>query len=269
MPALNVITGRVTNPGTTLTALTMNTGDSTTVKSFPFGSQARILQAWGQTATAGVLRVRSPRLHDVNQGIRLRTSTTVSRPLIPQYTDQVLVPQDVLTFEGSGGGAEVDVFSILLYYPDLPGISAHLISAQEVESRTVNLAGMEVTVTSSATAGQYGGSTNLNATFDNWKRNVDYAILGVLSDTAGCTIGITGPDTGQTRVGLPMAVDPLVGYQWFVDLSQNESLPLIPVINAANIGATQIDVATTSVGATVNLSVIVAELSGAGNAQFV
>lgn len=270
MAALNVITGRVTNPGATITALTANTGDSFTVKSFPFGSDARILTAWAQTATAGVLRIRSPRLHDVNQGLRLRTVTTAARPLIPWYNvDQPLLPQDVLTFEGSGGGAETDVYSFLVYYANLPGIMAHLISPQEAEARIVNVAGMEVQVTSSATAGQYGGSTNLNATFDNWKRNVDYAILGVLSDTAGCTVGITGPDTGQTRIGLPMTTEPLVGFQFFMDLANLDNTPLVPVINAANIGATQIDCATTSAGATVNFTVIVAELSGSGPAALV
>lgn len=270
MPALNVITGRVTNPGATVTALTANTGDAFTVKSFPFGSDARIIAAWAQTATAGVFRIRSPRLHDVNQGIRLRTCTTAARPLIPWYeTDQPLIPQDNLTVEGSGGGAETDVFSFLVYYANLTGINAHLISPQEAMARCVNIAGMEVSITTSATAGQYGGSTNLNATFDNWKRNADYAILGVLSDTAGCTVGITGPDTGQTRVGLPMTTEPLVGFQFFMDVSNLSGLPLVPVINAANIGATQLDAATTGTSATANFTVIVAELAGSGVASIV
>jgi len=262
MPDINVITGRVTNPGATLTALTANTQDSFTVKSFSFGDKALIIDAWAQAATPGVFRIRSPRLHDVSQGIRLRTVQAASRSLLPKQLVQKLAPQDVLTVEGSGGGAEVDVFAFSVYYasPDLP--SARLISMQEFEARQVNIFGAEVQVTSSATAGQYGGSTALNATFDVWKRNVDYAILGILSDTAGCTVGITGPDTGQTRIGMPMTIEPLMSHDYFLQMADSLDLPLIPVINAANIATTFIDAATTSTSATVNFTVIAAELSG-------
>jgi hypothetical protein len=262
MPDINVITGRVTNPGATLTALTANTGDSFTVKSFSFSDRAVILDAWAQAATPGVFRIRSPRLHDVSQGIRLRTVQNTARSLLPAGMEQKLAPQDVLTVEGSGGGAEVDVFGFSVYYAsgDLP--AARLITEQEYEARIVNIFGAEVQVTTSATAGQYGGSTALNATFDVWKRNVDYAILGIMSDTAGCTVGITGPDTGQTRIGAPMATEPLQSHDYFVQLARFNNLPLIPVINAANIATTFIDCASTSVSATVNFTVICAELSG-------
>lgn len=267
MGALNVITGRVTNPGATLTALTMNTGDATTVKYFDASQPAWIIQAWGQTATAGVFRIRSPRLHDPNQGIRLRTATTVVRPLLEETAKQYIVPQDLLTVEGSGGGAETDVFSFMIYYQNLLQNAAHLITYEEYQARMVNISGAEVSGTSSATVGQYGGTTALNATFDNWKRNIDYAWLGGWADLAGCTIGVTGPDTGQVRIGLPMAVDPLVNYDFFVRMAQQNNLPLIPVINAANIAATSIDVATTAVSTAFNATLVMAELSGAGNAS--
>lgn len=262
MANLNVVTGRVTNPGATLTALTADTLDSFTVKSFRFGDSAWIMDMFAQTATAGVFRIRSPRLHDVSQGIRLRTGTNAGRSLLARDLNQPLKPQDVLTVEGSGGGAETDVFAFTILYntDDLP--TTRLITDQELNARTVNIFGAEVTVTSSATAGQYGGSTALNATFDVWKRNADYAILGIISDTAGCTVGITGPDTGQTRVGMPMSTEQLQTHDYFQMLAYINGLPLIPVINAANIAATFIDCATTSTSATVNFSVICAELSG-------
>lgn len=262
MAQLNVLTGRVTNPGATVTALTANTGDSFTMKNFDRAERGWIVQAWAQAATPGVLRIRSPQLHDVQQGIRVRTTLAQARPLLPYVSKQRVRPQDALTVEGSGGGAETDVFSFLVYYEtgELP--SARLISPEEVLARLVNIFGAEVQVTSSATAGQYGGSTALNATFDVFKRSADYAVLGVLSDTAGCTIGLTGPDTGQTRIGLPMTTEPLVGHNWFVWLSRLLEKPLIPVFNAANVPTTNIDCATTSTSATVNFTVVLAELSG-------
>lgn len=269
MANLNVLTGRVTNPGATITALTADTGDSFTVKSFSFGDTARIIDAWAQTATPGVFRIRSPRLHDVAQGIRLRTVQATARSLLPRQLVQRLAPQDVLVVEGSGGGAETDAFGFLVHYgsSDLP--QAHLISAQEFIARQANIFGAEVAVTTSATAAQYGGSTALNATFDVWKRNVDYAILGILSDTEGCTVGITGPDTGQTRVGMPMTKEPLETHDYFVQLADALNEPLIPVINAANVATTFIDCAAVATSTAVNFTVILAELSGSGAASLV
>lgn len=264
MANYNTVTGRATNPGSTLTALTPNTGDTFNVKSFPFSDSAKIIDVWAQTATIGVIRIRSPRLHDVAQGIRLRTSLSAARSLIPNEQIQPLQPQDVLIVEGSGGGAETDIYSFSVLYESASLPAAHLITEAEFMARQVNIFGAEVQITSGATAGQYGGSTALNATFDTWKRNVDYAIVGILSDTAGCTVGITGPDTGQTRIGMPMAVEPLQSHDYFVNLARRLNKPLIPVVNAANIGNTLIDAATSSTGATVNFTVICAELSGSG-----
>ena len=260
--ALVVVTGRVTNPSTTITALTANTGDTFTVRSFPFGSNAYVENVWAQEATAGVVRIRSPRLHDANQAIRERVIITNPRPLLADQQRQILYPQDVLTFELSGGAAETDMATMLHYYEDLPGIDARLITYAEYQSRQVNLAGMEVQATTSATAGQYGGTVALNATFDNWKRNVDYALVGYLLDTTVCTVGITGPDTGQLRVGGPGTTEAIITRDWFVTNAQLENTAWIPVVNAANIAATLLDLAGTTTSTTVNVTLNVAELSG-------
>jgi len=260
--ALAVVTGRTTNPGATITALTANTGDSFTVRSFPFGSNAYIDQVWAQEATAGVVRIRSPRLHDVSQGIRERVVITNPRGLLAYEARQTLYPQDVLTFELSGGGAETDVAAMLHYYEDLPGIDARLATWESVKSRIVNLAGAEVQAVTSGTAGQYGGTVALNATFDNWKRNVDYAILGYLVDTTVAVVGITGPDTGQIRVGGPGTIEALVTSDWFVENAKAVNGAYIPIVNAANIAATLLDVTSTATTVTVNVTLNVAELSG-------
>lgn len=260
--ALVVVTGRVTNPGATITALTANTGDSFTVRSFPFGSNAYIDNVWAQEASAGVVRIRSPRLHDANQAIRERVIVTNPRPLLAYEERQPLYPQDNLTFELSGGGAETDVATMLHYYEDLPGIDARLATWPEVQSRIVNLAGMEVQATTSATAAQYGGTVALNATFDNWKRNVDYAILGYLTDTTCCVVGVTGPDTGQLRVGGPGTTEAIVTGDWFVENAKATNAAYIPIVNAANIAATLLDVTGTTTSTTINVTLNVAELSG-------
>ena len=264
MGCFQVVTGRSTNPST-LTAWTMNGSDSATVKSFNFGDQAQIIGAWGQQATAGILRVRSPRLHDVNQGLRYRVAASTIRNLIPPGFGTGLYPQDVLTLEMQGGGAETDVQSLLLYYANLPGNAQRLITRDEVKSRQLYLAGMEVATTTSATAGQYGSSVALNATFDNWKRGYDYAILGYEVDVAAAGIVLTGPDLAQVQVGGPAPAEPLETRNWFAWLDQELGVPSIPVISAVNIGATSIAVYGTATSAAVNVTLHVAQLSTAGS----
>ncbi len=146
--ALQVVTGRVTNPGAAITGLTADTGDSFAVRSFDMSSPAWLENVWAMAATAGVVRIRSPRLHDAAQGIRLRTLAANARPLLPEACDQRLYPQDVLIFEMSGGAAEVDMASMLLYYPDLPGVDAQLASWDEIAARIVNITTEEQTRTS-------------------------------------------------------------------------------------------------------------------------
>ncbi len=260
--ALNVVSGRVTNPGATLTALTVNAGDSFTVKSFPFGSSAYIMQAWASEATIGVFRIRSPRLHDASQAIRLRVGTTTPNPLLPFAAEQQVQPQDALTVELSGGGAETDMAAFLVYYADLPGIAARLITHAEYLQRVVNIFGSEVAMTTGGTAGQYGGAVALNASFDTFKRNVDYAWLGCITDVSVGVVGITGPDTGQTRIGMPGIADPYKTRDFWVETDDANPFATIPVINAANISATIIDLAAIQTATAVNVTVILAELSG-------
>lgn len=258
--ALNVIGGRVTNPGATITALTVNTGDSFTVRSFPFENPAYLEQVWAQNATAGVVRIRSPRLHDQAQAIRLRSIASSPQPLLPYETQQPLFPQDVLTVEQSGGGAETDCLAFLVYYGDLPGVDARLARWEEIAQRIRNIIGLEQNLTTGATAGDWGGSQALNADFDILKRNIDYAVLGYLTDTAIATIGVTGPETGNLRVGGPGATRSDITADWFAENSRRLGLPMIPIFNAANSGAITVDAQATQVSTAINVTLILAEL---------
>lgn len=259
--AMQVLTGRVTNPGAALTAVTMDTGDSNTVRSYPFGaSPAYIDNLWAFGATAGTIRIRSPRLHDVSQGIRLRYAASNPTVLLPDYARQLLYPQDVLILEQSGGGAETDMFTALTIYEDLPGVQAQLATWDQISPRVKNIAGVECNLTTSATAGQYGGAQALNANFDVLKRNEQYAILGYTVDTACCTIGLQGPDLGNLRVGGPGSIRHELTAGWFCDLSVREGKPMIPIINSANVANTVVDIATPATAAAVNVTFVVAEL---------
>lgn len=261
--ALQVVSGRVTNPGATITVLTANTGDSFAVRNASVGSDIWLEEAWAQEATVGVMRIRSNLLHDNSQGIRLRVAQS-AKPLLPIWQEQPLQAQDLLTVELSGGAAETDVGAFLVYYSDLPGANARLATWEEIEARIVDTMGAELTMTSGATVGQYGGSQAVNANFDTFQRNRDYALLGYLVDTSVGVVGITGPDTGNIRVGGPGNVDPIVTRSWFCDLAKFSGRPHIPIINASNIAATTADLVHTAAGAAVNVTLIFGLLSGAG-----
>lgn len=234
---LEVITGQVTNPSSTVTAVTANTGQSFTVRSINPGVDARLLNAWSFTATAGVTRVRSPRMHDQSQNARFQTTASIPRPLMAFGEYQELYSQDPITVEMSGDAAAVDLTSLLVYYSDIPGIAARLHSWAEIFPLIDKLTTVEVDLTSAATSGNESATVPLNGTFDTLIRNIDYAVLGYSCGTVGGTLNILGIDTGNLRVGAPLYNQTELTSTWFVLLSQQYQLPLIPVINSANVAA--------------------------------
>lgn len=259
--AMQIITGQVTNPGATLTALTPNSGDSYTVRSTDMASDIELWNAWAFTTTNLFMRIRSPRMHDQSQNIRLQVPASTPRPLIGLQPSQRLYSQDPITVELTGGAAEVDLASLLVYYSNLPGIAARLHAWHEIEPLVQNLTTVEVHPASSATAGNYGTQVALNSVFDTLIRNVDYAILGYECATNGCTLGITGVDTGNLRVGGPLYNQTEMTAAWFVNLSQaNENAPVIPVINSANVAAVLVDVAAQATSTTFNVGINLAQL---------
>lgn len=259
--ALEVISGRVTNPGGTITALTPNTGDSFSVRNFDSPGQAWLMDMWGFAATAGILRVRSPRLHDNVQGIRGKLLASTPQPLLPDWMQQPLYAQDTLILEESGGGAETDMATILNYYTDLPGANARLFDWPTIDHRIRNFLTNEVTITTGATAGDYGGSAAVNSSFDLLKANTDYAVLGYDTDTSVGTVGLRGPDTSNFRVGGPGSNARFETRDWFVRLAWRQQLPLIPVFNSANKAGTLVDIATPQTATAVVVQLVLAELA--------
>lgn len=258
--ALDTIGGFATNPGATLTAITVSTGDSLTVRSFQFSAPAYLYEAFRQGGSAGVVRVRSPRLHDNVQGIRVRALANDPSPLLGREVNQILYPQDVLIAEITGGGAETDVLALLNYYADLPGVSANLQSWAQVEPNIRNILGVEVACTTSATAGQWS-DTAINATFDLLKANTPYAVLGYEVDTAVCAVAVRGVDTGNLRAGGPGTTTRIETRDWFIKLSQENGTPAIPVFNAANKGATFVSLLSSATSQATNVNLILAEMA--------
>lgn len=259
--AMEVITGRVLNPGATLTAVTPGTGDSTVVRNFSLPSMAHLENMWAQGATAGAVRFRSPRMHDNVQNFRTQFIAADPRQLLPYPIQQPLYPQDQIILEQSGGGAETDCVGVLLYYEDLPGANARLAKWAEIEPRVQNILTAEVNLTTGGTAGDYGGAVPINTTFDLLKANVDYAILGYEVSVAALTVGIRSPDFGNLRVGGPGSTQRDETRQWFLWNDMQSNFPFIPVFNAANKGSTIIDLVSTATAQAVIVDLVLAQLA--------
>lgn len=261
---LEILTGFTTAAGTTQTDLTMSTGDSKTVREADPAKKVLLLNTWvdGQ-ANVGTLRIRSPKLHDVIQGIRLGTNISEVRPLLPMTMGQRLFKNDNLTVDlsGSATAGDIDTAALLLYYEDLMGGGGNFISLDELLKRGVNYEGVENTL-ALGTAGGWSGAEAINAEYDNLKANTDYALVGFLTDTECAALAWRGANTGNYRVGGPgNELEKEITRDWFIHLTRGFGYPLIPVFNSNNKGAIMLDGSQDENGADPKVTTILVELA--------
>lgn len=260
--ALELLTGSVVAPGATLTALTMAAGNSLTIRNTPVEAKIKLLTAWVKSRTGDRLQIRSPLLHDNVRGIRVNHVVDQVYPLLDPAFAQPLKPQDTLTVElaGSATAGSREIASLLVYYEDLPGVTARLITPEQVRERMVSIVEVENTITAVAGA-NYSGEEALNAEVDLLHANTDYALLGYLVLARCGAVRWRGAETGNLGVGGPG--EPLnknVTRNWFVWLSERTGLPLVPVFNSANRASIFIDVMQDESATAVRVDSIFAEL---------
>jgi hypothetical protein len=248
-------------------ALTVGTGDSATFFNVPQNTSAFLGEVWAvDDASPCEISLKATRFHDQLFGIRcaLPDGSALAPPnrasnCSPAGIDQPIFPSDILQVEASGtAGDNVNVTNVL-YYPDLPGISARLASAGYVKSAAGNLVGIQVTLTPGA--GDWGASVALNAADNRLHANKDYALLGFTSQAPLAAVAVQGIDTGNLKVGGPVLADPEHDAYLFMDLAMKFNLSLIPILNSNNAGATLLQAADPAAGATI-IDVLLAELSG-------
>jgi hypothetical protein len=245
-----VSNGYYTAGGAGNAAATSTPGDTFNVPSFSVNSPAYLEQMWTQSAVTDWLKVTSPKFHDNNQGIRLRTSGTQARPLLPDGAEQPLYPVDNPTFTLDATGAGTGAVAAIYRFTDLPGISPRMGTWSDIQPRIKELSGVDVALGAGAAIGAYSAGNAINSTFDNFQSGSDYALLGYLAPTAGLTLAVQGIDTGNVKVGGPLSNDPLVTYNWFKQESENSGFPMIPIIAANNKGATNVyQVSNTAIAA--------------------
>jgi hypothetical protein len=247
-------------------ALAPGTGDSFQIQNVPQDAPAFLAEIWGvNNAHACELSIYGSRWHDQTFGIRaeipsgaalapVNRSTNVS----PCGSDQRVYPSDTLTVQVNGTAGDDVNATFLVYYTDLPGISARLASWASLRPLIKNLVGIHVTVTPGD--GDWGASVALNSSDDRLHADTDYAVLGFTAPTPIAALAISGIDTGNMRVGGPVLGDAQHDANLFLDLANYYQAPLIPVINANNKGAIFLQGASTDAAATA-VDVMLAELT--------
>lgn len=264
--AWELLTGFVTAPSSTQTALTMGTGDTLQVRATPGDKLVELVQLWTDQQAAGILRVKSPNLHDNVQGIRIKSSISDTAPLLPWGRPQRLRPTDVLSVDlsGSATAGDIETAALLLYYEDLPGISGQFITWDEVMKRGVNHLTVENTL-SLGTAGGWSGAEAINAEYDLYKADTKYALIGYVVDVECAAVAWKGADTGNLRVGGP-GNETLkhVTAEWFKRLSIGYNRAAIPVFNSLNKSGISIDGAQDENGADPLVTAFFVELAPRG-----
>ena len=263
--AIEVLCGQVTDPDTTFTAWTMNTGNSLTIRNTRPESKIHLMTAWALNQIDGELRIISPRLHDNVNNLRFAIEASGGWGLLidPMFGER-LYPQDTLVVAqtGSSTAADIELGALLLYYEDLQGVDARLATPAFVKSKMRFLKTVPVII-NTGTAGDYSGEQTLVADFSELKANTDYALLGytLLATAPLNTIRIRGNDTGNLGIGMP-ALQRKSDFtsRFFIWLSERTGLPCVPIFNSANGSNILVDCHANEVDANPTISLIFAEL---------
>jgi hypothetical protein len=258
--ALQLIAGYATLGAAGSAVATPSPGDTFTVPSFDLNSPAYLEQIWSSGATTDFVAMRSPRMHDNNQGIRLFTGIGDINPLIPFGCNQPLYPSDVPTVTVDNTAAASSGVAALYGYTNLPGVNPRLDSWATVQPRIKEISGVQVNLGACAAIGAYSAGNALNSLYDNFNAGSDYAILGYLTAASVLALAIQGQDTGNLKVGGPGVADPKVTSYWFVTLSEHSGRGYIPIIAANNKGSTNVYQVDSSAHAAQSVTLICAEL---------
>lgn len=246
---------------TTFQAATAVAGDSLAVRNGAPSGTVELEQFMYHGRAGDMVRVRSPYLHDIAEGIQFVPGLFPSGNMLLKETAQVLRPQDNLIAEmlvnaiTSHGSAALGI-----YYSDLPGASARLHTLADIANIIVNVKVMRVTMGAGGAAGVWL-DTVITATEDVTRANTDYAVLGYLTDTACTCVAIKGPDTSNLRVGGPGIVQPWKTQKYFVEYSYEANGPRIPVFNSANKNGTFVSALNTASPTGMNVQLLCAQLA--------
>lgn len=261
--AIDTILGNKNAPGSSFAKIsTSNSGDSLTIRDFPQTSAARLEQVIRRHASSGGVRILSPLLHDDVTGLTWYSDQTPSVHLLPPQVGQQVQRGDTLTVEVTGDTTDEAVVALTVYYDNLSGADAKLFSWGDVAGNIKNMKALEVDVTNSATVGEWE-DTAVDTTDKQLHASSQYAVLGYVTDTALAVVGLKSQTTGNLRVSGPGSDSAEDTSYWFVQQSQREGTPHIPVFSALSQSAVYVSTADDAASTTPKITLVLAELEHA------
>lgn len=258
--AVQTIAGFATNGAAGTTIVTPAPGDSVAVTSFSGSGVAMLEQVHASGASTDWVRIRSPRMHDNQQAVKLWTGGNGGHNLLPWGTNQPLFSSDVPVVEVDTTAAASGGVLLTYGYTDLTGVQPNLDVWSNIEPRIAQIVGMQATCAGGA-IGAWSAGVALNTAFDVFEANQSYAILGYRCSTACLGIKVTGVDTGNLGVGGPGAVDGIQTQNYFAEASMRTGRAFIPIIQANNKASTLVANVDTAANTATTINFIMALLS--------
>lgn len=234
-------------------------GDTFVVPNFISG-KGYLQEVWAEGASTDFIQIHSARMHDNNQGIRLRVPAVNIVPLLPYEMQQPLYSGDAPIVQIDETAAATGAIATIYQFDDMPGVQPRLATWSDIAPRVVNISGVEVNVSAVAAIGQYSPGVAINSTFDNFQADADYALLGWETASSVLAVAVAGQDTGNLKMGGPGVNDPKVTRDFFIKLGLGVGKPFIPIIAANNKGGTLVFQTDNSAAAAQRVTLIMAQL---------
>jgi hypothetical protein len=263
--ALDTTGFAVTAPGAAGTAMVAFATDPAAVRNSPDGSLIRLVGEWCKAQATGFTQVVYPSGNDTTRNLRFENVANQPGNMFPRGFCAFQKAQDALalTQAGSAVAGDVELAHLLMYYDDLPGIDQKLIDVAECTARQVRPVTIQGTLTATAAAA-WSGATAVSAFTQFLRGNTQYAWLGYKLSAACGAIAMSGPSTGNLRVGGPGLTSPDVEtVNWFPQLSEWHGLPMIPTFNTADAAGTFFQISQDENLTAVVLSLFLMELANA------
>jgi hypothetical protein len=258
--AFEIISGHVLQPGAIFTSITPNGNDSFTLRDYANPELVAIGSA--VVSGTGIVRIRSPRLHDNIDGIRLfNPAGAFNFKTFNPYLRQKLISGDTFQIDAQGatGVGQIDTHSLLVSYNDPRLGQSNMITLKEVQRYSSGNVISQEFIFATAVNGDYALEGSLLSAFptNRIKFKSYYALVSFNSNLNNFLVTFRGLDF-PFRYGAPANTQSSSGN--FSETSFFSGLPTIPVIYGGNFNQTQIDSLNTSAGGTAAISLILVEL---------
>ncbi len=253
--------GYVTAPSSTLTELTLTSGQSKKIRTT---ARAAILPPYLLTQGAGSYRLRAGTLHEGTFGITINHATGAEFNLNPLLLNPIGSGDD-LTMELSGSATASDqecMATTVMYTDPVSKGCPELLTPMELNVRRTGHSTTAYATITAGTSGGFGGATALTSFTHKLPGGKKYAIVGMTSTVAQGCIAINGPCTGDVYFGVPgVATNRQMFSRYFIDLANAINQPCIPVLSTDDLAITSVYVLNNENAASPIVNILLEELA--------